>query len=64
AAGRPDEALAQYAKVLNTAPNRLNALIGGAEAAKAAGELMTAETYLAQARSQTRSGNQDAINLN
>ncbi|MEQ8936785.1 MAG: hypothetical protein RIE56_13430, partial [Amphiplicatus sp.] len=63
AAGQPDEALAQYSQVLKSAPNRLNALIGGAAAAKSAGQAAMAETYLAQVRNQTKPGDQDRINL-
>lgn len=57
------EAMAQYALVLKRSPNRLNALIGAAQAAERAGETAAAETYRSQATSQARFGNQHRIGL-
>lgn len=48
-------ALEQYQRVLRAAPNRLNALLGLAEAAKRAGDVALADRSYETARAQTRS---------
>jgi tetratricopeptide (TPR) repeat protein len=42
---RPKEAMAEFATVLKTAPNRFNALWGAASSAEAAGDASAASTY-------------------
>jgi tetratricopeptide (TPR) repeat protein len=42
---QPKEALAEYASVLKTAPNRFNALYGAANAAEASGDASLASSY-------------------
>jgi uncharacterized protein HemY len=49
--------LEQYRTVLTGSPNRLNALLGAANAASHAGQTQLAEKYHAMARAQTASGN-------
>ncbi|MEZ5312345.1 MAG: hypothetical protein R2862_01180 [Thermoanaerobaculia bacterium] len=56
-AGRADESLAQYRTVLTNSPNRLNALLGAAHAARAAGQATLAASYREAAGRQTASGN-------
>ncbi|MGE0639422.1 MAG: hypothetical protein AB7G12_07165 [Thermoanaerobaculia bacterium] len=56
-AGRAEESLAQYRSVLANSPNRLNALLGAAHAARAAGQATLAASYLEAAGRQTASGN-------
>jgi hypothetical protein len=56
-AGDPAAALVQYQTVLKGSPNRLNALIGGANAAAAAGDAGLAEQYRNTILRQTASGN-------
>ena len=56
-------ALAQYRVVLNAAPNRLNALLGAAEAAARMGEQALAGEYYAVVRGQTGSGNRQRDGL-
>ncbi len=56
-AERYEKSLAQYDVVLTRAPNRLNALLGAANAAERVGEVEVAEQYRAIARDQTRAGN-------
>ncbi len=55
-AGRNEAALAEYEAVLKRAPNRLNALLGAAAAAKAAGEDALAADYARRATEQTKAG--------
>ena len=56
-------ALAQYRVVLESSPNRLNALLGAAKAAKHLGGAALAAEFYAVARDQTRSGNRERIGL-
>jgi hypothetical protein len=56
-AGRYADALAQYRTVLVHSPNRLNALLGAAQAADKAGEAAVAAQYRATVQAQTRAGN-------
>ena len=56
ASGHYGEALAQYRLVLDTSPNRLNALIGLATAAEKSGVSGLAEQYFSIAREQTKAG--------
>lgn len=56
AAGRFGPALQQYEGVLESSPNRLNALIGAADAAAGLGDGAGAERYQAIARRQTMHG--------
>lgn len=53
---RPQEALEQYRIVLRNAPNRLNALIGAADAAASLGAEAVEKAYRATVQRQTRSG--------
>jgi tetratricopeptide (TPR) repeat protein len=55
--GNHAQALEQYRLVLDGSPNRLNALLGAANAAGHAGQTQLAEKYHAMARAQTASGN-------
>ncbi len=55
--GRYAAALTEYRTVLAGSPNRLNALLGAAEAAAGAGDAGLAKRYRAIAREQTRNGN-------
>lgn len=56
AAGRFGPALQQYQAVLESSPNRLNALIGAADAAAALGDGAVAQRYQAVVRRQTMHG--------
>ena len=56
-------ALAQYRVVLEASPNRLNALLGAAEAAARVGDQAVAENYYATVRGQTGSGNRQRAGL-
>jgi len=60
---RHADALAQYRTVLRGSPNRLNALLGAAAAARGAGEEELAARYRATVREQTRPGNQERAGL-
>jgi hypothetical protein len=60
-AGRFGEAQTQYELVLTRAPNRLNALIGAANAAGKTGDAAAAEQYRAIIRAQTRAGNRAGV---
>lgn len=55
-AGRPKEALVQFKAVLSRAPNRLNALVGAAQAADASNETEASEAYWRAIRLQTQNG--------
>lgn len=55
-AGRPKEALVQFKAVLSRAPNRLNALVGAAQAAAASNETEAAAAYWRAIRLQTANG--------
>ena len=55
--GNHAKSLEQYRLVLEGSPNRLNALLGAANAASHAGQTQLAEKYHAMARAQTASGN-------
>lgn len=52
-------ALDQYLRVLESAPNRLNAMIGAAQAAESLDQLETANTWHAKIRKQTMEGNRE-----
>ena len=56
-------ALAQYRVMLEASPNRLNALLGAAEAAARVGDQAFAEKYYATVRGQTGSGNRQRAGL-
>ncbi len=56
-------ALAQYRAVLETSPNRLNALLGAAKAATGTGDQKLAAEYYSVVREQTRSGNRERVGL-
>jgi Tfp pilus assembly protein PilF len=55
-AGRAKDALAQFRTALSRAPNRLNAQIGAAKAAHAAGESQIASAFLRAAKLQAENG--------
>ena len=55
--GKHAWSLEQYRTVLTGSPNRLNALLGAANAASHVGQTQLAEKYHAMARAQTASGN-------
>jgi hypothetical protein len=61
--GRPDEARSQYEVVLKNSPNRLNALLGAAEASVTLGDEAKAVDYYRTAIQQTESGNQQRPRL-
>lgn len=61
--GRYASALAQYREVLNGSPNRLNALIGAANAAARSGDRELADVYGAVIRQQTKDGNPERAGL-
>lgn len=52
-------ALEQYLLVLESAPNRLNAMVGAAQAAERLDQLDTAKAWYAKVRKQTMSGNHE-----
>lgn len=56
-------ALAQYEIVLSASPNRLNALLGAANASKRAGNAEQAQNFVKIIRSQTKDGNQQRSGL-
>jgi uncharacterized protein HemY len=56
-------ALEQYRVVLESSPNRLNALLGAASAAARSGEAELAEQYYATVRGQTQFGNRERVGL-
>jgi hypothetical protein len=60
-AGRFDESRTQYEIVLTRAPNRLNALLGAANAAAQSGDTDAAQRYRAIVRDQTSSGNRAGL---
>ena len=60
-AGRYEESLAQYDRVLSHAPNRLNALLGSSNAAERTGQQSVADKYREIVRVQTRFGNQARV---
>jgi len=60
---RFDEALYQYQVVLSGSPNRLNALVGAAEAANSAGQARLADSYRSIVRQQTSQGQGTRKNL-
>ena len=62
-AGRYADSLAQYRTVLRHSPNRLNALLGAANAAEKAGDPASAAGYRSIAKEQTRAGNGARIGL-
>jgi tetratricopeptide (TPR) repeat protein len=53
------EALVQYRRVLASSPDRLNALLGAADAASHLGDEQVVTDYLAGVREQARNGNGD-----
>ena len=55
-AGNPGGALAEYEAVLGHSPNRLNALVGAAEAAQAAGRAEIEKHYRAMVHEQAGNG--------
>lgn len=57
--GQAQRALEQYRRVLATAPNRLNALVGAARASDALGRVDAANSWYARIREQTKNGNRD-----
>ena len=61
--GRHKKALTEYQMVLNGSPNRLNALIGAANAAKESGNIRLAESYRSAVRAQTAKGQGKRSNL-
>jgi tetratricopeptide (TPR) repeat protein len=61
--GKHAESLQQYQAVLTGSPNRLNALLGAANAASHTGDSTLAEKYYAQACEQTKSGNRQRAGL-
>jgi tetratricopeptide (TPR) repeat protein len=61
--GRYDDALEQYRSVLRDSPNRLNSLLGAADAAAAMNEAEMEARYRDAAREQTRFGNQERKGL-
>jgi len=61
--GNHARSLQQFQTVLAGSPNRLNALLGAANAANHAGEAQLAEQYYAQAREQTNAGNRQRAGL-
>jgi tetratricopeptide (TPR) repeat protein len=61
--GDHDKALEEYRTVLTSSPNRLNALLGAARAAKEAGDIEIAANYCKVVRNQTESGNQNREGL-
>lgn len=62
-AERYAESLAQYRTVLQHSPNRLNALLGAANAAESAGDNASAAGFRSMAKEQTRSGNGVRVGL-
>lgn len=58
-----ERALAEYQRVLDGSPNRLNALLGAAASATAIGDRELAQRYYGVARSQTREGNRGRSGL-
>lgn len=58
------EALKQYRRVLENAPNRLNALIGAVQAAEGAGAGAAAAQFKAQSERQAAFGNRARARLN
>ena len=61
--GNHAKSLQQYQTVLAGSPNRLNALLGAANAANHAGDAKLAEEYYAQIREQTKSGSRQRAGL-
>jgi len=61
--GRNEEALAAYQAVLAGSPNRLNAMIGAAQAARRTGRADLAERYVGIIRSQVSAGGGQRDNL-
>jgi tetratricopeptide (TPR) repeat protein len=61
--GRPAEARRQYERVLDNSPNRLNAMLGAAEASAQQGDAVAAMDYYRAALEQTRSGTQQRERL-
>ncbi len=61
--GNHSRSLEQYRMVLTGSPNRLNALLGAANAAAQTGDSKLAEKYNAQARAQTEAGNRQRTGL-
>jgi tetratricopeptide (TPR) repeat protein len=57
--GRPQEALAAYQATMHKEPNRLNALLGGANAAAEAGHADEAKQYFAAAAAQASDASVD-----
>ncbi|MEE2691421.1 MAG: hypothetical protein VX640_07775 [Pseudomonadota bacterium] len=57
------EALQQYELVMQGSPNRLNALLGAAYAAKGAGEAAVADDYFERARIQAKDGDRNRAGL-
>lgn len=57
ATGEHGRALAEYEKVLSVSPNRLNALLGAAQAAHGSGDLVLESDYRAAAKRQAANGN-------
>lgn len=56
---QPQQALAQYLQALESSPNRLNAMIGAAQAAEGLDQLNTAKAWYAKIRKQTTAGNRE-----
>lgn len=61
--GNPAGSLAQYRIVLAGSPNRLNAMLGAANAASRSGDAALAEKYYAEIREQTKSGSRQRAGL-
>jgi len=61
--GNHAKSLRQYQTVLAGSPNRLNALLGAANAANHVGDVALAEEYYAQVRKQTKSGSRQRAGL-
>ena len=59
-AGRPKEALVQFKAVLSRAQNRLNALVGAAQAAVASNETVASAAYWRAVQLQTQNGDRRA----
>ncbi|VAW08013.1 TPR repeat [hydrothermal vent metagenome] len=59
--GENTKALEQYRVVLKNSPNRLNALIGAAQAAAEVGDVELSQSYEQIIRTQTASGNRPTI---